>query len=306
MKMKIFRVSQKNPLLSIAEISAWFPIVRTEGEFVFVKAAKKYDFFAYIKEVYTFLFETSLHRLAKAVETFNWNAHIKGSFCIRSPEFEKEIADVVWHRLKNPKVNLENPEHSIHFLFAGKKAYCGILQWQNPNTFLQRKAHLRPELYPASLDPQLALAMINLSKGRKIVDPFCGTGGILIEGAFSGRKMYGYDISRWMVEKCKKNLAFYKLNVPAAVGDATTFRKKCNAIVTELPFGRNTKSQDLDALYRKFLENAKNSTNKIVVSFPDFVDYPRIIAHAGWIIEHDFAVYVHASLTKHVVVMGKM
>ena len=44
----------------------------------------------------------------------------------------------------------------------------------------------------------------------------------------------------------------------------------------ELPFGKNTKSQDLLLLYSRFLENAKKSTAKIVVSFPHFVDYKTI------------------------------
>ncbi len=147
--------------------------------------------------------------------------------------------------------------------------------------------------------------MINLSKAKKIVDPFCGTGGILIEGAYSGRKMCGYDISAWMLEKCRTNLKNYKLKVPVFVGDAAAFVKKCDAIVTELPFGKNTKSQDLISLYTCFLENAKKSTKIIVVSFPDFIDYKKIINKTGWKIENDFAVYVHKSLTKHVVVMKR-
>lgn len=301
--MKIFRISLKNPALSIAEIKALYPVISHYGEFVFVKEAKPKKL-AYTKEIYDVLFQTKSRNLLKDAKKYRWDKKIKKTYCIRSHALEKEIADTIWLALKKPKVDLENPEQSIHFFFIGKKIYCGLLEWKNDNAFFQRKAHLRPELYPASLDSQLALAMVNLSKGKKIADPFCGTGGILIEGALAGRAMFGYDISQWMIEKCKKNLAFYTLKVPALVGDATTFSKKCDAIVTELPFGKNTRSQDLVKLYTAFLLNAKNNTKRIVVSFPEFIDYNKIIKKTGWKIENDFAVYVHKSLTKHVVVLN--
>lgn len=303
--MKLFRISQKNLPLGIAEIKALYPVIGHHGKFVFVKKDAKPKKLAYTKEVYDILFQSDINYLLKDIQKYNWNKKIKKTYCIRSHALEKEIADTIWLALKKPHVDLQNPKQLIHFFVIGKKVYCGLLEWKNDNAFFQRKAHLRPELYPVSLDPQLALAMVNLSKGKSIIDPFCGTGGILIEGAFAGRKMYGYDISRWMLEKCKKNLNFYKLKTEVAGGDATVFRKKCDAIVTELPFGKNTKSQDLVALYTVFLLNAKKNTKKIVASFPDFVDYKKLLKQTGWHIENDFSIYVHKSLTKHVVVMKK-
>jgi len=298
-------VSQKNIGLSIEEITTYFSVIDVIDEYVFVRSARKCDFLAYTKEVYDVLFETTIETLLSKIKKYTWNKKIKGTFCVRSIEFEKEIATAIWHKLKKPKVDLKNPNTLIHFFFFENKVYCGIRKWINPHTFFERKAHLRPEFYPASLDPQLALAMVNLSRGKKIVDPFCGTGGILIEGAYSKRKMIGYDISKWMLEKCTANLKNYKLKVPTAVGDATKFIKKCDAIVTELPFGKNTKSQDLVSLYTKFLENAARNTRRMVVSFPDFVDYNKLIRKTKWNVENDFAIYIHKSLTKHVVVMRR-
>ncbi len=303
--MKIFRISQKNPALSIAEIKTYFSVIKTHNSFVLVDAAGTYEFLAYTKEVYSVLFSCSAGELLATLQKYDWNKKIKGSFCVRSEHQEKELAGILWHALKNPSVDLETPDVCIHFFYFGTTIYCGLQEWKNPHTFLQRKAHVRPEFYPASLDPQLALAMVNLSCGKKIVDPFCGTGGILIEGALTGRQMSGYDISTWMLEKCKKNIDYYSLKIPLYVGDATTFVEKCDAIVTELPFGKNTKSQDMVKLYTTFLENAKKNTKKMVVSFPDFIHYNKLLKQTGWTIEHDFAVYVHKSLTKHVVVLWR-
>ncbi len=308
--MLLFILSQKNLALVQAEVASFYSINRTEKHYAFVTKATRVDIpLAFTKEIYEVLFSSSKKDLFEKIKRYDWNKNVKGSFCVRSVENEREIAGVVWKKLKKPHVDLEHPDTMIHFFFTDKKVFVTRRIWKNTNTFLQRKATQRPGFYPASLDPQLALAMVNLSRAKKnaaIVDPFCGTGGILIEAAFSGRKAIGYDISTWMLEKCKKNIEHYHLkNVTFAVGDATTFRKKCAAIVTELPFGKNTKSQDLFLLYSRFLENAKRSTNRIVVSFPHFVDYKSICRKTDWKITQKFVWYIHASLSKDVVVLER-
>lgn len=307
--MYLFITSKKDPALSKAEIEALYPKqVKESSEAVFLIQSRNEDYkkLAYTKEVHEILFSTPTKKLFSKIEQWNWQKTIgTTSYAIRSKENEKKIADTIWNTLKKPKVSLKNPNKEIHFFSIKKTVYATLLLWKNPNTFLQRKPHLREEQYPASLDPQLAAAMINLGGSTKgtIVDPFCGTGGILIEGVLSGRKMIGFDKSKWMLEKCKKNLEQYNLFVPLKQQDATTFQKKCAAIVTELPFGKNTQSQDLVKLYTLFLQNAKKSTKTIVVSFPDFIDYKKIVKKTGWKIKYDFAWYLHKSLTKHVVVL---
>ena len=308
--MLLFVLSQKNLSLAHAEVASLYPVKKIKRHYLFVDRLSLVKIpLAYTKEIYTVLFSCTKKDLEKKIHTYNWNKKIKGSFCVRSVAHERELAGAIWKNLKKPCVDLEHPDSLIHFFFLGNNVYCGILLWKNHYAFLQRKATQRPGFYPASLDPQLALAMVNLSGAKKnqpIVDPFCGTGGILIEAAFSGRKAIGYDISTWMLGKCKQNIDHYTLkNVTFSVGDATTLRKKCHAIVTELPFGKNTKSQDLLLLYSRFLENAKKSTAKIVVSFPHFVDYKTICRKTGWKITQKFIWYIHASLSKEIVVLEK-
>ncbi|MEK6920775.1 MAG: methyltransferase domain-containing protein [Nanoarchaeota archaeon] len=306
--MFLFLLSQKNLPLAQAEIASFYPISKTKDHYAFVSSKKKIDTpLAFTKTIHDILFSCSKKDLEKKIQTYNWNKKIQGSFCVRSVAHERELASAIWKNLKKPCVDLEHPDTFIHFFFLGKKVFAAKQIWKNTNTFLQRKATQRPGFYPASLDPQLALAMVNLSgagRGMAIVDPFCGTGGILIEAAFSGRKAIGYDISEWMLEKCKKNIEHYNLkNVIFSVGDATRFQKKCHAIVTELPFGKNTKSQDLILLYFQFLENARRNTKRMVVSFPDFVDFRKLIKKSKWKIKESFLWYVHKSMSKEIVVL---
>lgn len=313
--MKLFILSQKHLPLSIAEVEALYPdaLVEVNDHIAFVKSEKKYyEQLTFTKAVHDILFFCSPKNIFSLIKKYPWGKLIKNPYCIRSPLEERKIAAEIWHSLQKPNVSLENPKTEIHFIFIGKKVYATKLLWENDNTCLQRKPHTRPGFYPASLDPQLARAMVNLSgvvsdrKGRAIVDPFCGTGGILIEAAFLRHRCYGYDYSSWMLKKCKQNIAHYDLkNVVLQQGDAKTFLKKCAAIVTDPPYGKNTKSQDIVALYHAFLENAKQSTNKMVMNFPNTVDYRKIIRSTQWRIQKEFSWYVHGSLTRMIVVLGR-
>ena len=177
------------------------------------------------------------------------------------------------------------------------------------HTFDERKAHLRPELSPVSLHPRLARALVNLSgiRGMKkeVVDPFVGTGGILLEAGFMGFEVKGYDIDEIMLKKCAANLKYFHVPRFSLINqDATTLSKKMDYVVTDLPYGRN--SRMTKDLYRKFLSVLKKHLGKTaVVVFPDFIKYKPLIKEAKLKIKHEFSYYLHKSLTKKIVVISK-
>lgn len=175
------------------------------------------------------------------------------------------------------------------------------------NQFQQRRAHLLPSGHPAMTHPRLARAMVNLSAAEKeICDPFCGGGGILIEAGLCGLHVVGFDIDRIMLKRSQMNLDEFNLtNYQLKLQDATTFSGAYEAVVTDLPYGKNTKvTGNLENLYLSFLRNVKkNNIKKIVVGFPDFVNYKAIIARAKFTIKEEFDYYLHRSLSKKIVVI---
>ncbi len=61
------------------------------------------------------------------------------------------------------------------------------------------------------MSPKLARCMVNLTgmiAGDIVLDPFCGTGGILIEAGVMGARVVGADIDERMVEGTIKNLEY--------------------------------------------------------------------------------------------------
>lgn len=269
---------------------------------------------AYTKKAYKLLFCSSYDDLIKNIDKFDWQKIYKKDFCVRELHLcekqtitEKQIADLIWNRLKNPKANLTNPATAIEFMLTKNKVYCGLQIYENSERFDDRRAHLRPELHPTSLSPRLARACINLLGIKKgtVVDPFCGSGGILIEAGLLGLKAEGYDIDQIMLNRAEINLDFYKIkNYKLIKKDATTISKKIDYIITDLPYGRNTNVADLDDLYLRFLKNLKKIlAKKAVVIFPSNIKHKRLIKSAGLKIEKEFDYYIHRSLSKRITIL---
>ena len=275
---------------------------------------------AFTHRIYLLLFESNLKNLIKNIENFDWKTIYKKDFCVRINNSnnkikkkynEKKLASYIWKKLKNPRVNLENPKTLIEFYFLKDKVYCGLLIKKIEKDFEKRKAHLRPEFSPTSLHPKLARALVNLTgiKKGKILDPFCGTGGILIEAGLMGVIPIGFDNNKLMLEKCKKNLNYFKIKkYKLKLQDATKINEKHNYIVADLPYGKSSPSEDknLNHLYYNLLKNLKKNIGKrAVIVFPDFIYYKKLVKKSKLIIENQFSVYIHKSLTKKILVLKK-
>jgi tRNA (guanine10-N2)-dimethyltransferase len=169
-----------------------------------------------------------------------------------------------------------------------------------------RKPHMKPGFHPASLNPKLARAMVNLTGIRKgiILDCFCGVGGILVEAGLIGLKPVGYDIDERMITNTRINLEYYGIkDYKLEVKDALTLKKKFNYIVADLPYGKTTKKIDKN-LYTDFLRVLKKILGRrAVIGFPDNVNYRAMIKKAKLKLVNEFSYYLHKSLSKRICVI---
>ncbi len=175
------------------------------------------------------------------------------------------------------------------------------------NAFQQRRAHLLPAPHPAMTHPRIARAMLNLSRAKhEILDPFCGAGGILIEAALCSLRATGFDIDAAMLQRARRNLdSFHLRDVKLQQQDATSFAGTYEAIVTDLPYGKNTVlTSDQDSLYLAFLRNIRrNRIPASVIGFPSTCDHRNLITKAKLTLRQEFTYYLHHSLSKKIVVL---
>lgn len=89
------------------------------------------------------------------------------------------------------------------------------------------------------LPPKLARMMINLTgvsaKNKSILDPFCGSGTVLMEGAMLGAaKLIGSDIASGAVHDTQHNMAWLKER-GIKVGEVDVFMAKASEVSNRLP-----------------------------------------------------------------------
>ncbi|RLG34160.1 RNA methyltransferase [Methanosarcinales archaeon] len=160
-------------------------------------------------------------------------------------DLERKAGEII--RWKGYKVNLTNPSKTFVLLITKQTCFfCLLLHAADKKQFGERKPHLRPFFSPGVIKPKIARALVNLSsikEGGIFLDPFCGTGGILIEAGLIGATLVGIDMQAKMVRGAEKNLRIYELKANLIVGDSSKMALRDNsvdAVVTDLPYGRSS------------------------------------------------------------------
>jgi len=323
----VFSLSKENISLAKSEVlrllkPRYFLLV---DNYLFVtvnKISDDYYRLAYAKKAYLLLFSARQEWLKERIDCFEWGNHYSGSYRLGLSNFKdsrnlkrgekNEVTDALFYSIRSkikrkPNVNLSNPKTKFEFVILNNRVYALRELWKNKQDFSSRKAHNRPFLHPTSLHPKLARACINLSgkKSGTILDPFCGSGGILIEAGLLGFKVVGNDLEKKMLSGAEKNLKYFKIRDFKLVNkDALKLGQKASAIITDVPYGKGSKlKQDLQGLVKDFLKSSYSKASVIVLMLPDFVDIKK--AKGKWRIVGKFEHYLHKSLTKKIYLLEK-
>ena len=265
----------------------------------------------FLKESFPFERLTLTQEVYESKESFEktlpYNTEItikRFQYSTSSPEFQKVALEC---KNKNNSFNLRSPKETYGLIKKNTDFFFGKRIFLNKKEFLQRDPKKRPGFHPGACTAKFAKILVNLSgvlKG-KILDPFCGTGGILIEGHFAGLDIFGVDLSNDMIKKTKVNCSTYK--IPAKITqknalEKSTYTQQYDAIVTEVPFGKTTiLDRSISSLVEEFLIVAKDFTQTIVLSLPKETE----IAIKEFRIDVDETWYIHKSLSKRILVLKK-
>ena len=233
---------------------------------------------------------------------------------LSSKHIVKTLADVY---TKQRTVCLTNPDIEIRVIITDEKLYVGhLLTTINRSQFQKRKAHHRPFFSPISLHPSLARLLVNLSRVHRnglLLDPFCGTGGILIEAALINVNIIGSDIEEKMIKGTKKNLTHFNLSYQCLftsdIGSLKdNIRRPVDAVVTDFPYGKatSTKGEDISFLYKRAFQQIAAVLKKegyAIIGLPQKTF--GSLAEKYLSIAQYYPIRVHQSLTRHFFVYKK-
>ena len=224
---------------------------------------------------------------------------------------ESQIGDMIGGK---GRISFSYPDFVVRAIHSDKWYLC-IQEFQSDRHEMEaRKAPLRPFFSPVSMHPKFARFMVNslsLKPGAAVLDPFCGTGGILIEAAKLGYRITGNDISLKMFKGVKLNLKYM------GISDYKLYNKdfldlkldeKINGIATDLPYGRNssTGTYDIKQLYSRSLEKFASLLDtgekcSIAVSNMDVLKMAEDYFRSADVV----AVRQHRSLTRYYITLTR-
>lgn len=240
----------------------------------------------------------------------------EGKIPVATKDIERQVGGL-FHD-KGSTFNLENPKRRFGIVLDNSAGYVawGWMIGQGPGKhgWSAMRANKRPFFRPVSLEPRLARAAVNIAAGVSegyVVDPMCGTGGILIESALTGRPTLGIDFDPVMVEGCQQNIDWAEVNAEVKRGDATRFElpKNLAAVVVDPPYGRNSPSDE--KLIEDMLTNilAQDADSKLVAILPVEPGSENLdeeistnIKLPGYRIEAAFGIPVHKSLGRVMII----
>ena len=218
---------------------------------------------------------------------------------------------------KKRTVNLTSPDVEIQAIITDDMLYVGRLIYViNRKQYDKRKVQFRPFFSPISLHPRIARGLVNLSYVKQndiVLDPFCGTGGFLIEAGLMGCKLYGSDIQQEMIEGTIKNLESYSIKnyniFRSDIGDIQQYiDEPINAIVTDAPYGKSTTTnkESIYSLYLRTFESISSILQKdgyLVIGLPDLIY--RSLYEDYFQLSSIIKIPVHRSLTRYFLIGKK-
>ena len=240
----------------------------------------------------------------------------EGSMSVRAKRFEKSQMDIDIPGLvkrcgglltKDRVVDLETPDVPVRILVSDKlHFYIGDFEVDRKQ-FDVRKVGERPFFSPISLHPRYARTLVNLTRvrrGQTVLDPFCGTGGILIEASMIGAIVLGSDIAEDMASGCVANLnhfhaPFERVDI-SDIGDIASVFGKVDVVATDPPYGRSASlwKEGKSSLYGRAMDafvDIVRPGGRVGVVFPAPLDHPK----NELLLTESHVQRVHRSLSRH-------
>jgi len=201
--------------------------------------------------------------------------------------------------------DLNTISHRLGGLVEVKAKSNDKLVWRHQAKAWYKRDRLKPfaDGRKGMLPPKIARIMVNLALGKNytsdqvLLDPFCGSGNILMEAGMLNLSLLGTDIDIKQLEGTKKNLNWlgiknFKLHNFDATHLAKQLETKVNYVVTEPFMGKPNLRPDrikyvVRGLHKLYLGSLKNwllildSGGTVCMVFPIFMDGKKTYQLSG-------------------------
>ncbi len=210
-------------------------------------------------------------------------------------------------------VDIHSPRSEVRVVLSEQACVGRCMGRIDRSSYERRKVRNLPFNHPISIHPKYARALVNLTRtrpGGRLLDPFCGTGAIVMEASLAGCYALGTDISQKMIEGARMNLRSLDIDAELLrcdIGKISRVVGDVSGIATDPPYGRSTSTdgEPLPELFSRALgacADVLNRGSRIAMAVPDPLlldgngDFETVEVHPMW---------VHKSLTRHFCILRR-
>jgi tRNA (guanine10-N2)-dimethyltransferase len=226
----------------------------------------------------------------------------------RNPQSQREFERLIGTMISGP-VSLTSPETEYRAILSEDRCYFGrVLFPIDRAAYDLRNPGKRDFFHPGVMMPRMARTLVNIAyaqPGDIVLDPFCGTGGLLIEAELLGMHTLGSDFDPFMIAGSRRNTQ----KTEVFLGDAASLPirdQSVDSIVTDFPYGQSVcirKTDTMDQLYGDALGEIRRilrpHRRAVVVTHRDISG----IAAQHMTVLQLHSQRVHKSLTRQVLVL---
>ncbi len=315
--MYVFELIGEDDAFAAYEAAAWAEDVRVAAPGVALAAAitDRIDQLAWTRNVLGLVARTEPTSDAMVAGLRSSDVGSGGTVAVRARGVRDAAADTqaierqVGEALAEAghRIDLEAPDRLLRVLVTGEEAFLGWVLARPGGDVGRRRPTDRPFFQPGSMSPRLARAIVNfvrIEAGTVVLDPMCGTGGILLEAVRVGARAIGCDAQERMVRGTRRNWRAVDSEtgpLEVAIADARSLPLADGAVdvvIADVPYGRQSPVAGEDLVRSALWEAHRVARAGVVVADRDLQD---VLEETPWTIEQRFEKRVHRSLTRYII-----
>jgi putative methyltransferase (TIGR01177 family) len=225
-----------------------------------------------------------------------------------SNEFLLRLAEEVGGR-----VSLDDPDRELTVV-RGERDYLVITHPRRMKQgWVVRRPRARAYFHPAAIFPKLSRFLVNLSRVRRgevFLDPFCGTGSLLIEAFEVGARPLGLDLASKMARGALRNRDKFGEEWLGVVRADVKYMpvRRADGIATDIPYGRasstaGSSSREILGVLLSRASEALEKDRRLVVMHPKTVEVGK---RGEFELEEEHHLYIHRKLTRTISVLRRV
>ena len=106
----------------------------------------------------------------------------------------------------------------------------------------------RPQQYSTALSTKVARALVNIAvpeiAGKRVIDPCCGVGTVLVEALSMGIDIVGRDMNWFVTSGSRKNIAHFGYNGEVQLGPIEDITEQYDVAIIDMPYNVFTHSDE--------------------------------------------------------------